>query len=292
MVTGAGSGIGRATALLLAKRRGERRRHRPRRRTGGAGGSRDRGDGASVVGACVSTSPDRQAWRPRFFDDVITGHGSVQLLMNNAGVALTGPFLGCSLDDLEWQLDVNLRGVMYGCHTFLPHLLEQNEAHLVNVSSIFGIVSMPDNAAYCASKHAVRALTEAIELEHPDSRVRFSSVHPGAVATNIVSSGRFRSGGFLTPDLANRAIDRGISPEKAATIVVDGIQRDVRRILIGRDAHFLARFSKRFPCATEISCGCISVGTWGAHERPSRADPSAAVEDRRGPQRCSGLAQV
>ncbi|MEO0603450.1 MAG: SDR family NAD(P)-dependent oxidoreductase, partial [Myxococcota bacterium] len=151
------------------------------------------------------------------------------------------------LDDLEWQLDINLRGVMYGCHAFLPHLLEQDEAHLVNVSSIFGIVSVPDNAAYCMSKHAVRSLTEALELEHWESNVRFTSIHPGAVATKIVTDGRHRDGGSLSQGAASKAIAQGLPPAEAARIIVDGIQRNERRVLVGRDARWFARIQQLLP---------------------------------------------
>ncbi|MEN0062995.1 MAG: SDR family oxidoreductase [Myxococcota bacterium] len=245
VVTGAGSGIGRATALELA-RRGMNvvvTDLDVEKVTPVAAEIEELGRKSSAHGFDVAK---RGAW-PGFLDEVIATHGSVQLLMNNAGVALTGPFLECSVEDLEWQLDVNLRGVMYGCYTFLPHLLEQDEAHLVNVSSIFGIVSMPDNAAYCMSKHAVRSLTESLEQEHWESNVRFSSIHPGAVATNIVSDGRFRAGGVFAQKQARKAIDQGIPPEQAANIIVKGIQRNERRILVGRDAHFLARIYQAMP---------------------------------------------
>ncbi len=245
VVTGAGSGIGKATALELARRGAhvvvtdlDVERVLPV-----AEGIEALGRRASAHGFDVA---DRDAWGP-FRDEVLATHGSVQLVMNNAGVSLTGPFLGCSLGDLEWQLDINLRGVMYGCHTWLPHLLGQDEAHLVNVSSIFGIVTVPENSAYCMSKHAVRSLTESLELEHWDSPVRFTSVHPGAVATNIVEGGRFQEGGRFSKRTATKTIARGLPPAEAANTIVDGIQRNARRILVGRDAHFLARLYQLLP---------------------------------------------
>lgn len=247
MVTGAGSGIGRATALELARRGAhvvvtdlDVERVAPVAEVIEQMGRRTSAHGFDVA--------DRSAW-PTFRDAVLDEHRAVHLVMNNAGVSLTGPFLECSLDDIEWQLDVNLRGVTYGCHTWLPHLLEHDEAHLVNVSSIFGIISMPENAAYCMSKHAVRSLTETLEQEYGDRNVRFTSIHPGAVATNIVSGGRYRAGGKLTQGMARKSIDAGLAPEAAAKIIVDGIQRNERRVLVGRDAKMLARLYQLFPVA-------------------------------------------
>ncbi len=245
VVTGAGSGIGRALALELARRGCHLAitdlSEEPLRAVAEAIG----GQGRRVSVHAFDVS-ERGAWPP-FIAGVIETHGAAHLLVNNAGVALTGPFLSCSLDDLEWQLRINLNGVMYGCHGFLPHLLEQGEGHVVNLSSIFGIISVPDSAAYCMSKHAVRSLTEALELELWDSPIVVTSVHPGAVATRIVSGGRFREGGFTSSERAREMIDSGIAPEQAARIIADGIQRDARRILVGSDARLLARVQQVMP---------------------------------------------
>ncbi len=238
VITGAGSGIGRALARELAQRGCHvaitDRSLEPLRETAEA--IEAQGRRASTHAFDVA---DRSAWAP-FLAEVIAHHGAAQLLINNAGVSLTGPFLACSLDDLEWQLQINLNGVMYGCHTFLPHLLEQGQGHVINLSSLFGIISVPDSAAYCMSKHAVRSLSESLELELWDTPIRITSVHPGAVATRIVSGGRFREGGFATADRAGELIAAGIRPEEAARIIADGIVRDRRRILVGRDARLLA----------------------------------------------------
>ncbi|MCA9492807.1 MAG: SDR family NAD(P)-dependent oxidoreductase [Myxococcales bacterium] len=245
VVTGAGSGIGRALAIELA---------RQGMHLALTDVATDRlasvADAVWKLGRDVSTHgfdvADASAW-PSFVERVIQRHGAVQLVVNNAGVSLNGPFEQCSLEDLRWQLDVNIWGVVHGCWHFLPHLRKQPEAHLINVSSIFGVVSVPDNAAYCMSKHAVRALTEALEMELRGSSVRVSSVHPGAVATRIVSDGRYREGGFMSSDRTKRVIEKGITPEEAARIVVDGIRTDQRRILVGPDARFLARLHRLWP---------------------------------------------
>ena len=238
VVTGAGSGIGRALAVELA-RRGCHLAITDRTAEAlvpVAEQIRALGRRASVHAFDVA---DRDAWPP-FVEALLAEHGAVHLLVNNAGVSLTGPFASCSLDDLEWQLKVNQFGVMYGCHHLLPILAKQPEAHLVNVSSIFGIISVPESAAYCMSKHAVRSLTEALEMELWGTNVRVTSVHPGAVATRIVLDGRFRQGGRTGADNAKKLIAGGLKPEAAALIIADGIQADRRRILVGPDAKMLA----------------------------------------------------
>ncbi|MEQ1505480.1 MAG: SDR family oxidoreductase [Myxococcota bacterium] len=246
VVTGAGSGIGRALAIELARRGCDLaitdRSVEPLGSVADA--IRALGRSVSVHGFDVG---ERAAWPP-FVDAALAAHrGRIHLVVNNAGVSLTGPFEACSLDDLDWQLRVNLYGVIHGCHFLLPVLRAQDEAHLVNVSSIFGIISVPDSAAYCMSKHAVRSLTEALELELWGSTIRVSSVHPGAVATRIVTDGRFVAGPRVDASRAGALIARGIAPERAATIIADGIAANRRRILVGNDAKLLAALHHLMP---------------------------------------------
>lgn len=245
IVTGAASGIGRALSLELAKRGCHLAitdRHEGSLQPI-ADQIRQMGRRASIHGFDVS---DRTAW-PRFLSEITAAHGSAQLLVNNAGVSLTGPFASCSLDDIDWQLRINLWGVIYGCHFLLPMLRAQEEAHIVNVSSIFGIISVPENAAYCMSKHAVRSLSESLEMELWDSPVRVSSVHPGAVATRIVEDGRYRAGGVIGEEHSKKMISKGMAPADAAIIIADGIVKDKRRIFVGRDAVNLSRLQRWMP---------------------------------------------
>ncbi len=245
VVTGAASGIGRALSLELAKRGCHLaitdRTTAPLSPV--ADQIRQMGRRVSTHGFDVS---DRTAW-PRFISELTAAHSAAHLLVNNAGVSLTGPFASCSIDDIDWQIKVNLWGVVYGCHFLMPMLRAQEEAHIVNISSIFGIISVPESAAYCMSKHAVRSLSESLEMELWDSSIRVSSVHPGAVATRIVEDGRYRAGGYVGEEESKKLIARGIAPSEAAIIVADGIQRDQRRILVGRDAAWLARMQRWMP---------------------------------------------
>lgn len=245
VVTGAGSGLGRALAIELA-----------RRGCDVAVTDRDETRLAEVVAAVEACGrrasahafdvADRAAWPP-FVEAVLQQHERVHLLVNNAGVSLAGPFASCSLDDIEWQLGVNLYGVVHGCHFLLPVLQEQDEAHIVNVSSLFGLITMPENSAYCMSKHAVRSLSEALEMELWGTNVRVTSVHPGAVATRIAVDCRHREGGQIDLERAQEVIARGMPPEQAARIVADGIVADRRRILVGRDAKVLAALQWLMP---------------------------------------------
>jgi NADP-dependent 3-hydroxy acid dehydrogenase YdfG len=244
VVTGAGSGIGRALALELARRECHLALT-DRTATAVAPVAEQIARLGRRVSVHAFDVAERDAW-PGFVEDLVAAHGHLDLVVNNAGVALTGPFLACSLDDLQWQLDVNLWGVIHGCHFLLPLLLARPEGHLVNVSSLFGIISPPDHAGYVMSKHAVRALTEVLEVELWKTNVRLTSVHPGAVATRIAADARFRQGG-VSHERAASLIARGIPPEQAARRIADGIVADERQILVGRDARLFATLQRLLP---------------------------------------------
>jgi len=244
VVTGAGSGIGRATAVELARRGAdvavtdvveERLRSV-------VSEIESLGQRASSHAFDVA---DREAWQA-LHDAVVADRGRVSIVVNNAGVALTGPFMECDPADLDWQLQVNLYGVMHGCHVMLPTLLDQPEAHIVNVSSLFGLISVPDNAAYCMSKHAVKALSECLMVELP-RHVRVTSVHPGAVATRITRDGRYRPGAGMSERATHKVIDNGVAPEQAARLIVDSIEQGSERLLIGRDAKLMAAIRWMMP---------------------------------------------
>ena len=120
--------------------------------------------------------------------EVVAAHGAVHVLINNAGIGHEAAFPQTSLDDWERIVDVNLWGVIYGCHFFMPHLAKVDRAHIVNVSSLFGIVAMPGQSAYCATKFAVRGLSESLWEELRATSVGLTVVHPAAVATDIMKT--------------------------------------------------------------------------------------------------------
>ena len=160
--------------------------------------------------------------------------------MNNAGVALGATIEQLTYDDLEWLFAINFWGVVHGTKAFLPHLLKAEEGHVVNMSSVFGLIAVPGQAAYNAAKFAVRGFTECLrqELELEHRHVSATCVHPGGIKTNIARSARNRQLALVTnEELARRfdAIAR-TTPEDAALAIVRGVQRGARRVLIGADA--------------------------------------------------------
>jgi len=175
-------------------------------------------------------------------DTVISAHPGLNIVINNAGVALFGQFHEIDLADMDWLMNINFWGVVYGTRYFLPHLARRREAHIVNLSSIFGIIAPPGQTAYCAAKFAVRGFSEALrhELDVARSPVRLTVVHPGGVSTSIARNSRV---GTLVPDNHEQAemIERfeklvQTSPQAAARRIVIGIERNEPRILIGTDA--------------------------------------------------------
>ena len=237
MVTGAGSGIGRALTQQLSA-------------AGVALAIADIDEkglletAASLTGKEAAVSKhivdvsDEEGVRA-FASDVQVRHGRVTLLINNAGVALLGTFEEISLDDLRWLMGINFWGVVYGVKYFLPILKQQPRAHIVNISSVFGIVAPAGQSAYCASKFAVRGFTEVLRHELEGTSVFVSCVHPGGIRTQVAK--RARLGANAPPAKREESVSRferltTTSPEAAATRILNGVEQREPRILIGRDA--------------------------------------------------------
>lgn len=242
VVTGAGSGIGRALALALAREGcalalADRDAH-----TVANTAAEAKKAGAGTVSTHALDVADLEAMM-RFRDEVKQAHHYVQLLINNAGVALIGELEELSVDDMRWLIDINFWGVVYGTRLFLPLLRENRQAHIVNISSIYGIVAPAGQTAYAASKFAVRGFSEALRHELADSGIRVTTVHPGAVRTNIVRNARLpaRSDPALREQVV-KLFDRmaRTRPDQAAARILRGIKRNEQRILIGPDAFLMA----------------------------------------------------
>lgn len=245
-ITGAGSGIGRALALTLA-REGARLALADVQAEGLAETARQVGAlGAPCTTACVDVA-DREAMLA-WADACAREHGQVHLAINNAGVALAAPAESVHPRDFEWLMGINFWGVVHGSQAFLPHLKASGDGHLVNISSIFGMVAMPTQSAYNAAKFAVRGYTEALrmELQIEGAPVGVTCVHPGGIATNIVRSQRIDPAieGLTgrTQEDFRRMADRSIqttSPEAAARRILRGVRRNESRVLVGPDARVL-----------------------------------------------------
>ncbi len=246
VVTGAGSGIGRATAIRLATKgcalalvdvNGDGLRDTQQSIEG-------LGRRATVHVADVSNA-ERMAELPA---EVTAEHGGCHILVNNAGVLAVGRFADDKLDDINWIVGINVYGMVHGCHYFLPLLQEADEAHIVNVSSMAAFVGIPQNAIYSLTKGAVRSFTEALRAELTGSTIGVSALFPGSTDTNIMRGSRGTEAGRL-----NQLVDKPIvhlfssSPDSAARKIVQAIEHNKPRVLLGPDARALDLSARILP---------------------------------------------
>lgn len=242
-ITGAASGMGRELAVELASR--------------GCGlslsdvnaaGLSETAELARAKGVKVTTQTldvsDRTAvyaWA----DQTVSDHGKVNLIFNNAGVALNAPLETISQQDFEWIVGINFWGVVYGSQAFLPHLKAAGEGHIVNTSSLFGLIGTPGTGAYSATKFAVRGYTESlrIELDMMDCGVSATCVHPGGIRTAINNNARVGDGVEklmgVSADAAREKFDKLLnttSANKAARIILKAVEKNARRVVVGPDA--------------------------------------------------------
>jgi NADP-dependent 3-hydroxy acid dehydrogenase YdfG len=246
VVTGAGSGIGRALAVDLAGR-------------GSLLALSDVDEaglaetvtlaekaGARRVHSTRLDVADRDAFA-RYALDVVQELGRVNVVVNNAGVALAGDLSDLEYGDMDWIMGINFWGVVHGTREFLPHLIASGDGHVVNISSLFGLISMPGQSMYNAAKYAVRGLTEALREEmliagHP---VGVTCVHPGGIKTAIARNARVsaKEDKEATAKLFDEKLAK-MTPERAAQIIVRGILRNQARVLVGLDAHAIHHLAK------------------------------------------------
>jgi NAD(P)-dependent dehydrogenase (short-subunit alcohol dehydrogenase family) len=242
VITGAGSGIGRELAMQFAGRGMivAIADIQPERLAETAQLIAQQGGQASTH--VVDVSQREQVYR--FAEAAIRQHGAVQIVINNAGAALSNVSVhDLTYEDLEWMLGINLWGVIYGTKAFLPHLLKQPAANLVNISSLYGLTAVAKEAAYCTSKFAVRGFTEALRQELRGTPVAVTIVHPGGIRTNIARNSRLATNGdpIANPERAVRNFETRAqtTAAEAARTIIAGIERNAPRILIGNDAKFL-----------------------------------------------------
>jgi len=255
-ITGAGSGIGRSLALELGKR--------------GCGlalsdvdeaGVEATADQASSLGVNVTSQRVDVADRDAVYtwaDQVVRDHGKVNLIFNNAGVALGSTVEKMAYEDFEWLMNINFWGVVYGTKAFLPHLKQTGDGHIINISSVFGLAGIPSQSAYNSAKFAVRGFTESLrqELDMLDFGVSASCVHPGGIKTAIARSSRMDDSiqdlGLGGPDEDTRKkFEKSFitSADKAAKEILAGVQRNQRRILVGPDARVYDWMVRLLPTA-------------------------------------------
>lgn len=247
VVTGAASGIGAALADVLAARGcalaladvdvAGLREAATRARGAGVAVSEHRLDVADH--AAVAAFPDA----------VLTEHGRVSVLVNNAGVALGGRFEQVSPEDFDWLMAINFGGVVRMTRALLPLLRREPAAQLVNLSSVFGIVAPPGQTAYAASKFAVRGFSEALRHELAGSTVGVTVVHPGGVRTAIAANARRAGLSNAETEAQAKAWSQflRLDPRDAAERIVRGIERRETRVLVGRDARRIALIQRVFP---------------------------------------------
>jgi NAD(P)-dependent dehydrogenase (short-subunit alcohol dehydrogenase family) len=249
VVTGAGSGIGRALARQLAA-------------AGSALALADIDEAgleqtvqtlekkSAITTHVVDVAKEESV--KSYADEVKERHGRVTLLINNAGVSLHGDFEEISLGDFRWLMDINFWGMVYGVKHFLPMLKGESRAHIVNLSSVFGLIAPAGQAPYAASKFAVRGFTEALRHELEGSDVFVSCVHPGGIRTPIARHSRSGAGTPAARREENIARFERLArtpPEAAAARILRGVERCEPRILIGSDA-YLIDFLQRLRPAT------------------------------------------
>ncbi len=240
VVTGAGSGIGQALAVELG-----RASARLAISDVDIDGLADTERRLKAIGAPVKADHLDVTEREEFLayaDEVKQHFGTVNQIYNNAGIGYAGDIQVARFKDIERVMDVNFWGVVNGTKAFLPHLIASGDGHIINVSSVFGLFSLPGQAAYNSAKFAVRGFTEALRQEmmlagHP---VKVTAVHPGGIKTAIARNAIMADG--IDADEVADNFDKQFArttPQRAAQVILDGVHKDKARVLVGPDAKFL-----------------------------------------------------
>ena len=249
-VTGAASGIGRALAGALAER-------------GCSLALADRDQaGLDAVAAPLAAKPGITVTTHRldvsdatavaaFAATAAASHPGLNIIVNNAGVALMGDHDEVELADMQWLMNINFWGVVHGCRAFMPHLVRQPEAHIVNISSVFGLMGPPGQTAYAAAKFAVRGYTDSLryELAERGGRIKVTTVHPGGIKTNIVRNARTVASKSNQRAQLEEGFERMArsTPAQAADSIIAGILENNPRVLIGSDARMIDRLQRLMP---------------------------------------------
>ena len=249
VVTGAAGGIGRATSIELA-------------RNGcvlaisdvNESGLAETADTIRALGARVCAHKvnvgDKERMR-QYPDEVVAEHGAVHIVVNNAGVTIGGSFEETSLEDWEWLMGINFWSVVYGCKFFLPHLKRAGEGHIVNMSSMWGLMGIPQQSAYGTSKFAIRGLSETLWIELKRLNICVTTVIPSGVRTEIANTMRFKNNNII--DSFRDTINTSpLTAEQCARSIVQAIMNNKMRVLVGQQAFFIDFFKRLSPVLPQI----------------------------------------
>ncbi len=276
-ITGAGSGMGRELAVELAARGCHLALSDVNEKGLAETVKLVDGSGVKVTHQRVDVADKAAvfAWA----DAVAKEHGKVNLIFNNAGVALGASVEGMRYEDLEWLLNINFWGVVHGTKAFLPLLKASGEGHIINTSSVFGLVGIPSQSAYNAAKFAVRGFTESLrmELDMEGCGVSATSVHPGGIKTNIAKAAR------MDPSIAALGLDKEQASAKfeknfittanrAAQIIIRAVEKNQRRVLVGPDAHVIDWMVRLMPSGYQTLVKLFSRASMG----PDKGETQAA----------------
>jgi short-subunit dehydrogenase len=252
-ITGAGSGIGQALAINLAQEGSDLALSDVDKKGLAETLKMLKAYSVNVTHQILDVS-DKDAvyaWANKVVED----HGKVNMIFNNAGVALSGTVESLSIEDYKWIMDINFWGVIYGTKAFLPYLEQSGEGHIINISSVFGLTSQPLMSGYNASKFAVRGFTESLrqDLELTGSKVSTSCIHPGGIKTNIAKSARMsksvEAATGIKQENATSSMEKFFihTPDSAAKTILKGVKNNARRVLIGIDAKVLDGMARVLP---------------------------------------------
>ncbi|MCF4166699.1 SDR family NAD(P)-dependent oxidoreductase [Zavarzinia compransoris] len=279
VVTGAASGIGQALARDFARRGAKLALSDVNIDGLNTLAEELRRGGATVLADRLDVA-DRDAFFA-YADKVIGEMGGADVVINNAGVALVGSIASLPIDQIDWLMGINFWGVVHGTKAFLPHMTERKAGSIVNVSSVFGLIGVPGQGAYCAAKFAVRGFTETLRQEMHGSGVHIGCVHPGGIKTNIAKSARvieLPEGAESAEAIARRFEEVArTTPAQAAATIIRGIEKRSPRILIGPDARVISGLARLLPVAyaslVRMAFGGVARGAKNKNTNAATARP-------------------
>jgi len=267
VITGAGSGMGRYLAVLLAKAGANVAICDINQDTLNATATMVKQYNVGLSTHIVDMGDMDQI--EALPDAVIAQHGSVDLLFNNAGVTVGSTFDDMSERDWDWVMNINLNGVVKSSRVFLPYLKDRPEAVLVNTSSIFGMIAVAGQSVYHATKFGVRGFTESLAKEFKGTNLQVHCVHPGHVGTNILANSRFNTdqpgrfgADFNKDEMAEMFRTKGMHPSRAASIILNGVKGNKRRIFVGLDAKLMDLAQRLTPMHYEWLLPLINLPLW------------------------------